>query len=300
MRIVALLVALLPAFAQARTQIVATLPALASLAREVGGPDAEVEVLTSRKQDPHYADPRPDLVLKLNRADVLFANGLDLEVGWLPTLQNAARNPKIILGSPGYVQASFFVRAMEVPLGRIDRAQGDIHPGGNPHFAYDARQLALVARGLAQRLGVVDPAHAAGYAARGEALASKLDALAAREAARFRALPEHERQLVTYHRSFIYLTDWLGLRSLMEVEPKPGIMPDPGHVARVLSTLRASGADVILQEAYYPTNVSRTLAQLARARMVLIEAGPDFAAGEGVVPWLERITEELHRALAPR
>lgn len=285
-----------PGLAAAKLSVAATLPGLAAIAREVGGPDVEVVALSSPQQDPHFVDPRPDRVVTLNRADLLVVNGLELELGWLPPLLAAARNPALAPGGRGHLDASTLVRRREVPTGPVDRAQGDVHPGGNPHFLFDPAAAAAVARGVGERLATLDPTHGADYRARAAALAGRLEALAAETAARFRALPAEARRVVVYHRSFPYLEAWLSLERVAEVEPKPGVSPDPAHVAKVLQAMRARSARVILQEDFYPTGTSKTLAGLAGARLVVLPAAP--ADGEGIVDWYRRIVAGVERALA--
>lgn len=287
----------LPLPAAAKLRVVASLPTLGALARDVGGDDVEVEVLSSARQDPHYVDPRPDLIVKLSQADLLVQNGLELEIGWLPKLLVGARNDRIQPGAPGHFDASTLVTPLEVPTGRLDRAMGDIHPGGNPHFLFDPRAVAAVARGLGARLATLDPPNAAAHAARAEAVAGKLEALAREERARFDALTPTQRRIVVYHRSFPYLLDWLGLSSVAEVEPRPGISPDPGHVAKVLGTLRSSGARAVLQESFYPSKTSQTLAQLAGVKLIVVPGGADFGAGQTTEAWLRAISQEVLRAL---
>src|SRR5262245_17468800 len=78
--------------ASAGVEVVATVPDLAALVHEVGGDKVSVTALSLPTQDPHFVDAKPSLMLKLNKADLLVAVGLDLETGWLPVLQNGARN----------------------------------------------------------------------------------------------------------------------------------------------------------------------------------------------------------------
>src|SRR5204862_2483745 len=125
--------------AHAGLKVVATVPGLAALAREIAGPAAEIKSLTRSSQDPHFVDARPSLALDLNRADLLLVVGLELEVGWLPTLLTGARNGKILQGSPGYLDTSRFVSLLGVHNQPGSRSIGDIHPGGNPHFVADPR-----------------------------------------------------------------------------------------------------------------------------------------------------------------
>ena len=259
--------------AEAALSVVATTPDLAAIARQVGGPTVEVRALALPTQDPHFVDARPNLALLLNKADLLVVQGLDLEVGWLPVLQAGARNPKILTGEGGYLDASGFVSVLEAPAGQVSRAQGDIHPGGNPHYLEDPRNGGKVARGLAARLGRLDPPNAAAYDQRAVALERDAEALAARLSARATAIDAARRKVVVYHRSWIYFETWLGLDEVGAVEPKPGIPPDPAHVAQLLARMRSQGARAILSEEFYPQTTTRLLAEKSGAELVLLPGG---------------------------
>ena len=174
-------VAFVPTLAEAKVRVVATLPTLASIVREVGGNEVEVTSLAYPTQDAHFVDARPHLVLQLNKADLLVINGSDLEIGWLPVLLTGARNARIQPGSPGYLDASTLVTLKEIPAGKVDRSQGDIHPGGNPHYLTDPRNGGKVALGIAQKLGAIDPTNRADYLKRAKTLEQKAVALADRE-----------------------------------------------------------------------------------------------------------------------
>jgi zinc/manganese transport system substrate-binding protein len=298
-RVLTLLIALLalsglaPASALAKVKVVATLPDLAAVAREVGGPDADVDVLAYPSQDPHFVDARPHLVIKLNRANLLVLAGLQLETGWLPTLLTGARNGRIQVGSTGYLDASTVVPLKQVPAGQIDRSMGDIHPGGNPHYMADPRNGARVAGAIAQRLSALDPSHAAAYQARARAFQAQANALGAAQAKRFATLAAPRRQVVTYHQSLIYLLEWLGLKQVTTIEPKPGIPPAPQHVASVLGQMRASGVEVVAQEEYFPTAAGRLLAEKAKARLVVLPGGTDFEKGESYLAYVQGLADKL-------
>ena len=289
---------ILPVPASATVRVVATLPSLAAIAREVGGPDATVESMLPPNIDPHFADAKPSLVVTLSRADLLVENGLELEVGWLPALVQQSRNAKIATGANGRFDASTVVRRLEVPRGPVDRAQGDVHPGGNPHFLYDPRAGAAVVRALAARLAAIDPTHAAGFQSRAANVASELETFARTETAAFATLPAGHRTVVTYHRSLIYLCDWLGLTSPISVEPRPGVAPDPAHVAKVLAQLKSLPSRVILQEEFYPTSTTTTLARLGAATLVSVEGGTRFDKGKRYIDHLRAISTSIRAALA--
>ena len=288
---------LAPAEAEARLKVVATLPDLAAVAREVGGPDAEVTALSLPSQDPHFVDARPHLVLALNRADLLLLTGLELETGWLPTLITGARNARIQPGAVGYLDASTVVPLKQVPAGRIDRSMGDIHPGGNPHYMSDPRNGARVAKAVADRLAALDPAHRAGYQARAKKLAAEALAVAKAQEARFKALPASKRRVVTYHQSLVYLLEWLQLEQVATLEPKPGIPPSPGHIASVLGTMRQRAVGAVLQEEYFPTTAAKLLAQKTQATLVVLPGGPDFEKGQGYVAHVQALSDKIFEAL---
>src|SRR5947209_6201716 len=148
--------------ANAKLNVVATLPDFGSLAREIGGDKIDIVTLAKPTEDPHFVDARPSFVVALRNADVLIDGGAELEIGWLPPLLQNARNPKIENGKPGRVVASQGVRLMNVPTS-VTRAAGDVHVLGNPHFTTDPIIAKAVAQHIAQAFAAVDSANAAAY-----------------------------------------------------------------------------------------------------------------------------------------
>lgn len=292
----AVLLGLLSLPAHADLKVVATVPDLAALARAVGGEHVKVTSLALPTQDPHFVDARPSLALEVNRADLLLAIGLELEVGWLPALQNGARNPRILTGSPGYLEAAAFVRPLlEVPTTRVDRSQGDVHSGGNPHFLYDPRAALTVARGISERLASLDPKHAEDYRANLEKFSAELEKARAGWEQRLAGLKG--APVVAYHRTTAYLADWLGFETIAHLEPKPGIPPNPAHVAQVLGQARQRKARFLLQEDYYPTNASKLVAGKVPAPLVVFPSGTDFRGGQTYLQHMEDLVMRLAKGL---
>lgn len=290
-------IALIPTLAEAKVRVVATLPTLASIVREVGGNGVEVTSLAYPTQDAHFVDARPHLVLQLNKADLLVINGSDLEIGWLPVLVTGARNSRIQPGAQGYLDASTLVTLKEIPHGKLDRSQGDIHPGGNPHYLTDPRNGGKVALGIAQKLGAIDPANRNDYLKRAKALDQKAVALAEQERKRFLAIPQVQRHVVTYHQSWVYFLDWLGLEEIGTIEPKPGIPPDPPHVSRLMTHMRKVHTDAILQEAYYSSRIGKLLAEKTGVPLVVLPGGADFERGETYLSYVETLTRKVYAAI---
>ncbi|HZA52476.1 MAG TPA: metal ABC transporter substrate-binding protein [Myxococcaceae bacterium] len=259
---------LLGASAEAKVNVVATTGDLGALAREVGGEHVDVKVLARPTQDPHFVDARPNLVLDVSNAHLLIINGLELEVGWLRVVITSARNPEVQPGQQGYLDASTLIQPKEVPRAAIDRSMGDLHTGGNPHYTLSPRNGLLVARGIAARLQAIDPDNAKAYAAN---LGRVEQSLGARIVEWEKALsPYKGADVVTYHKSWIYFVDWAGLDQVAFVEPKPGLPPNAGHVARVLAVIKQQKVPLILQEEWYPAATSEQLARLSGAKLVRV------------------------------
>ncbi len=205
-RIVAFLtLALALGAAAAAPKVVATTAAMGMLAREIGGPAVEVTVLAPPDRDAHYLDARPSFIRALRGTDLVVAVGADLEAGWLPPALSGAANPGVLPGRDGYFEAAAHVDLLETG-GPADRSLGDVHPAGNPHLNLDPVRMTTVARALADRLGRLDPAGAAGYRQRADDFARAVEARMPGWQARVRGAPG----AVLYHKDGLYLLDRLG------------------------------------------------------------------------------------------
>lgn len=282
---------LVPARAFAALSVVTTTSDLAALAKEVGGSNVVVTSLALHTQDPHFVDAKPHLALKLAKADLLIAVGLDLEVGWLPTLQTGSRNGKIQPGGSGFLDCSELVKVLEVPAGKVDRSQGDVHPLGNPHYMVDPRQAARVTKGIADRLAKLDPAHADDYRKNALAFIKKLGK--ATKGWEQAAAKAKGQKIIAYHRTTAYLADWLGLEVIEYVEPRPGIPPNPHHVTHVIDVAKQAGSKALLQEAYYPGKTSELIAKQAGVTLVKIPGGPDIKNGKTYIHHIDAIVKQL-------
>lgn len=239
--------ALPPQAAWAALNVFSTVPEWAALAREIGGDKVAAISATTALQDPHRIDARPSLIARARNADLLLATGAELEVGWLPVIQRESGNARIQPGQPGYFEAAGHVRMLEVP-DRLDRAEGDVHAAGNPHIQTDPRNFLAVGEALAARLARVDPANAAAYSAGYAAFAERWRARIRQWEAR--AAPLKGVAVVSQHKAWAYLHDWLGLREVAALEPKPGVEPSVAHLARVRDQAAASRPRMVVRAAY--------------------------------------------------
>ncbi len=227
----------------------------------------KVYTATNALQDPHHVEARPSLIARARSADLVVSTGAELEVGWLPLVLQQAGNSKVQAGSPGYFEATSVVTMLGRPA-RLDRAEGDVHPFGDPHIQTDPRNIARVAAALAARLAQVDPANAATYQARHKQFSERWTAAIVRweqQAAPLKGVP-----VVVQHKAFTYLIAWLGMREVAALEPKPGIEPTTAHLANVLDTLQREPAKTVLRAAYQSDRASQWIAERAKIKAVVL------------------------------
>lgn len=270
---VAMMLALAASPAFAELKVATSLTDLASVAQFVGGNHVKAQSLCRGYEDPHFVPAKPSLMKAIQHADVFISVGLQLDSGWLPLVLPGSRNPKIQPGAPGFVDASDGVPVLEKPVGTVSRAEGDIHPLGNPHYYLDPKNLEIVADHLAQVFSQLDPKNTADYMANAKAFDARMEtALAGWEK---QLKPYDGASIVTYHKNFIYFTTRFGLKIFGHVEPKPGIPPSPRHLSELAESMKQAGVKVVLYEAYYSADASNELASKANGVAVEIPSEVD-------------------------
>jgi zinc/manganese transport system substrate-binding protein len=254
-----------PAFAA--LSIFATVPEWGALAEELGGDKVKIYVATNALQDPHHVEAKPSLIARARTADLVVATGAELEIGWLPLVTQQAGNPKIVPGKPGYFEAAAYVTMLEKPA-RLDRADGDVHPGGNPHIQTDPRNVLRVAAPLTARLVELDPANAAYYQERGKAFVERFGIAIGnweKLAAPLKGVP-----IVVQHKAFTYLIAWLGMNEVVALEPKPGVEPTTAWLSEVLALLQRQPAKMVIRAAYQGDRASQWIAERAKINAVVL------------------------------
>jgi ABC-type Zn uptake system ZnuABC Zn-binding protein ZnuA len=262
----AFLLLLAAAPAVAALKVVTSLQDFASIADAIGGKRVETFAIARGYQDPHFVDPKPSFVLKLNRADLLIAAGLELEIGYLPPLIDQSRNEEVHPGSRGYLDASIGCEILQRPTGVVTRAMGDVHPFGNPHYWTDPDNGRVIARAIAARLSEIDPSGRADYQRNLAAFESKL---AAKEKEWGTKLaPYANTKVVTFHNSWPNFAKHFKLNVVGHVEPKPGIPPTPSHTLEIINLMKAEKVPVILVEPYFDTKTPKFIASKTGAKVL--------------------------------
>ena len=253
--------------ANAALNVFACEPEWGALAQELGGDKVSVFNATNALQDVHHIEAKPSLVAQLRKADLLLCTGSELEIGWLPVILRQAGNVNVLVGKPGNFEAAHYVRMLEVPT-RLDRADGDVHPGGNPHIQTDPRNISKVAEALAQRLAEIDAVNAGFYEKRYQDFGLRWQNAIKRWEAE--AAPLKGTAIVVQHKGFPYLEDWLGLKEVATLEPKPGVEPTSAHLAEVLAQLQRQPARMVIRAAYNSDRPSQWLSERAKIPAVVL------------------------------
>jgi len=277
-------------------RVVTTTSDLADIARAIGGSRVEVRALALPQQDPHYVEARPSLVLELRNADLYAQIGLELEVGWAPLLVEQSRNARIQRGRPGHLDLSAFVEVLDVPAGRVTRAEGHVHPEGNPHYWLSPANGRRIAAAFAGRFTELDPEGTDLYARNLETFDARLRSRM-EEWTRLLA-PVRGAPVVAYHASFRYLLEFAGVDAVGFVEPLPGIPPSPRHLADLIASMNRARVGVILMETFYDRRVPTTVAERTGAQLLVVPSSVGATPAVGsYVDLIDHLVRSLVDAL---
>ncbi len=266
-----------PAFAG--LNVVATLPWIGSLAKEIGGDKVTVTTLIRPGQDPHYAEAKPSMILAARKADILMYNGVDLEIGYLPLIVQSARNPRIIPGKPGNCDCSGSVRIIDRQA-VVDRSMGDVHPLGNPHYQFSMSNILRVAKGMASTMASLDSANAGAYRANFNSFSARLD----EHRKKWLTVGLKGKRFIAYHKMFGYLERECGFRIIDYVEAKPGIPPSAAHIEALIEEIRREKPDGIIVTPAHGLDEAKSLAEKTGIKLIVIPQ--DVGSMKGADNWL--------------
>jgi zinc/manganese transport system substrate-binding protein len=268
MRKIFLSVTLLLAFAShafAGLNVVATLPWIGSLAREIGKDKVSVTVLVKASQDAHTIEAKPSMILAARKADIIMYDGLDLEIGYLPLIIESSKNPRIMPGRIGNFDCSQFITVLEKPT-TVDRSMGDVHPLGNPHYHFSPSRVMRVGEGMARLLADADKANAAFYLSNYKAFAERVQ----KKEKEWRAVPLKGKKFVAYHKYFEYLANEFGFHVIGYLEPKPGIPPSASHIEELMELMKQERPDAILVTPAIGVDESESLSEKTGVKVTVL------------------------------
>jgi zinc/manganese transport system substrate-binding protein len=284
----------LPLRAQSKLNVIATTEDLASIAREVGGDRITVDSIAKGYQDPHFVEAKPSFILKLQKADVLILVGRELEIGWLPPLIQQSRNSRIQVGGPGYLDASLQAQILDVPTGAVTRAEGDVHPLGNPHYWMDPENGKIIAQEISDRLIKLRPNDRAYFEERVKDFLGRLGEAQKRWLGMM--APYKGTKVVTYHRSFPNFAARFGLDIVGYVEPKPGIPPSPQHTLDLINQMKKSNIKLVLVEPYFDLKTPNAIGRETGAEVLVMP--PSVGGTKDVTDYFKLFDYDLNLLVA--
>jgi zinc/manganese transport system substrate-binding protein len=263
--------------AAAELHVVTTTTDLGYFAQVVGADRVHVETICKGSQDPHFVQARPSYMVTLSRADLVIAVGLELEVGWLPSLISGARNPAINPGRPGYLEAASAIKPIDVPAGGVDRSRGDIHPFGNPHFWLDPLNAKLAAHAIAERMAQLDAPNAKFFRDNAASFEQHID----KKMQQWQSAmaPYKGTKIASYHATFNYFHRRFGLDGIGYLEDRPGIPPSPAHLVDLIRQMREQHVPVVFHESFYDHSTSDMVGQRAGAQVLVLPTSVGGANG---------------------
>lgn len=269
--------------AKGKIRVLTTSTDLKSIAEYVGGDRVEVKSIATGAEDLHFVDAKPSSILQAQKTDLFVVVGLEMEVGWAPSIIDGARNPKIRPGNDGYVDASVGCNILEKPMGKVDRSMGDIHPYGNPHYWLDPANGKIISENIARALKKISPSDADYFEKNKNAFQNKIDEKLKTWQAKMK--PYKGAKIVTYHRSFPNFARRFGLDVIEYMEPKPGIPPSPSHLAKLILKMKKENVKLIMVEPYLNLRAAKVVA--GKTGATVLSAPPSVGGVKSVNDYFE-------------
>jgi len=275
----------------AKIKVVTTLPDIAEMVQTIGGDNVEVQSLLRGSEDAHYAEARPDYILKVNRADVVCSMGLDLEIGWLPKVLSKSGNAKVQDGGVGSCVLGKSVKPLDIPVGVVDRSLGDVHPHGNPHFNLSPEKLSEAGAEIVRVLSAAEPGKSSEFEKNYDAFKKKMNELQARLAKTVK-----KEKVMEYHKEFTYFFNAYGLESLGSLEEKPGMPPSAARIAQVAKMAKDSKVAVLFATPSAPHKVLERFHELSGVPVVIVPSHVQ-TTGDSSVKTIEGLQNLLVKSL---
>jgi zinc/manganese transport system substrate-binding protein len=280
--------------ARAAINVVASTPELADIAKQVGGNRVSVYSVARPDEDYHRMEARPSQVTQIARAKLVVRVGMDLDL-WMDALLNAAGNRSVNKEGAGYVDASAGIAKLEVPSTQISGASGDIHVYGNPHYWFDPLNAKIIAGEILAGLKRVDARDAAVFQRNHDAFCQSIDQHMTNWT---KALARHRGdQVVVYHKEWVYFLRRFGLREAGALEPKPGIPPSAGHIARVIDDMKADKVRAIIVPTIYPLKFPNMVAKATGAKVAVVPYSVGSLKTKDYFGYMDLIVKRFQEAL---
>ncbi len=255
-KLILILTLILPFLAEAKLQIATTTTDLTAIVKAVGADRVDVFSIAKGSEDPHSVSAKPSFMVKLRSTDLVIAQGLELESAWIQPLIQGSRNLKL-QSRDGLFEIAAELDPIEIPKGNVSRAEGDVHPGGNPHFQLDPFRLGKAAILIADKLSKFSPGDKEFFDKNAQVFQKNMkDQLKIWEE---RLKKTGIKEVVTYHKTFSYFCERFEIKCEVQLEPKPGIPPTASHLISVIDQMKKRNINLVLIENLYEDDVGQKI-----------------------------------------
>ena len=235
-------------------RVLATTTQIQDFVRNVGGHRITVIPIMQGDEDAHEFQPTAADARAVADADVIFANGVDLET-WFDRLARNARGG--------------------VPIVKLGEVSGiTLRPGdesaslGDPHVWFDPTNAQRMVVGIRDTLKRVDPAGQSTYDENTANYASQLDQLDRDIMAQWAAVPVDQRKLVTNHEAFGYYVSRYGITFVGSVLPiSTDAEPSAAETLKLIQDIRAQNVRAIFTESSINPRLAEQISQQTGVRI---------------------------------
>ena len=272
-----------------KLRVVATTAILGDVVRNVGGDAIDLTVLIGPGQDPHAYEPTPRDVAAMEKAQVVFENGLGLEAGLDSTIRAAASH-----GQP-VVEVSAGARILGNDTAAP--AAGAHDATGNPHVWFDPANVGVWLHNIETTLSALDPRNAAAYRANAASYALKLTDLDVYIQAQVAKIPVERRKLVTDHEALEYFAASYGFTIVGTVIPSYSTIAEPSaaNMTDLINKIRAEKVPAVFVGTTANAKVAEVVAHETAAKVLPLYSESLGAPGSGADTYLGMMRTDIDR-----
>lgn len=243
----------------ARPLVVTTVSPITNIVANVAGRNARIRGIVPEGTNSHTFEPPPSVAEVLSDADVVFLNGLSLEVPVARLAERHASDARVVELGDEVLPREEWIFDFSFP-------EADGKP--NPHLWTDPTYAIRYAEVVRDTLAAVDPRNAADYESNFEQFADLVGELDAAMRQSFKTVPPERRKLLTYHDAYAYFARTYGWEVIGAIQVRDFDDPSPREVADLIDQLRAEKVPAIFGSEVFPSPVLDRIADEADVRYV--------------------------------
>ncbi|MBS1250595.1 MAG: Manganese-binding lipoprotein MntA [Chloroflexi bacterium] len=262
-----------PVSVDGKLRVVATTTFVGDVVGEIARDAIDLTVMLSPGENPHAFEPTPQDIVAVAEADVVFANGLDLEEFLADLIQNAGGDAELVYVSEG-IDVRYFDAGHEHD-DEEDLEGEDDHESVDPHVWFDLNNIIVWTENIETALSRLDPEQAATYQANAEAYKAELESLDSWIRQEVAQIPAENRQLVSDHTSFGYFADEYDFELIGAVIEAPTTEAEPSgqQLAQLHDAIKEHNVEAIFVGADFDPTLSERVAEDTGVQLVALYFG---------------------------